>query len=140
MDDDNYDDKCAICLEHLNSRDICRLKPCGHKFCHSCIKVWLNNINEIKKSCPLCRTKANEVAKPSPYYAFNSESYFPVRYSQQYRSGTQALPTGTYEQRLRNILTEEKTKLEQTNAIRPLSNKELRRLLKITREIEALSG
>merc|ERR1712039_269898 len=43
--------KCAICLEEANVRDLVYASPCGHFFCLSCIKEWATRCH----SCPLCK-------------------------------------------------------------------------------------
>lgn len=45
------DETCAICQENLNqvTQPLCIL-ACGHKYCDSCIKTWLDK----NKKCPVC--------------------------------------------------------------------------------------
>ena len=62
----NDDDKCAICLDDLHSRDITTLF-CGHKFHSTCM---MTNVMTNNTKCPLCRQKcisekAEEVSSDS---------------------------------------------------------------------------
>lgn len=48
------EDKCPICCENYNSKDlITKLDNCGHTFHSECLFTWLKN----HESCPCCRSK-----------------------------------------------------------------------------------
>ena len=47
------DRECPICFSE--EIDTMRETVCGHKFCSTCIKLWLDN----NKTCPLCRMEFN---------------------------------------------------------------------------------
>ena len=50
--DVNVNLQCRICWEQYNSdKSIPRMLPCGHTFCHSCLKKLINR----DRSCPTCR-------------------------------------------------------------------------------------
>jgi hypothetical protein len=50
---------CPICLEILETPQLCQLNPCKHSFCYNCITNW------TKKSlrCPLCQDKPQSFTK-----------------------------------------------------------------------------
>jgi hypothetical protein len=51
-DDDEYVNKCGICLEEFENGDECRkILKCNHYFCKNCIEKWLLRCFQ----CPLCR-------------------------------------------------------------------------------------
>ena len=52
----NSNDCCPICYEKMNMDDNILETDCKHKFCESCIKVWL----EQNKTCPFCRMKITD--------------------------------------------------------------------------------
>ena len=48
-------EECPICLEEFDdTKPICMVRPCNHKFHISCIVKW---VDEGKDKCPLCRRK-----------------------------------------------------------------------------------
>lgn len=54
-DDLKNDEKdCVICRETMGEPVT---TPCGHLFCDSCIKAWIQrtSVNSIQLSCPICR-------------------------------------------------------------------------------------
>jgi hypothetical protein len=46
----NQNEECCICLDKGNINDWSIL-PCGHKFHHSCILIWMST----NQTCPICR-------------------------------------------------------------------------------------
>jgi hypothetical protein len=46
---------CAICYDDLNHGHGKKLRNCGHRFCHSCINIWLIN----QPTCPCCRSNVD---------------------------------------------------------------------------------
>ena len=55
--EDDKNDKCQICLDEFDeSSDIVKL-DCGHVFCDTCIKTYLETYNNI---CPLCRKEIDK--------------------------------------------------------------------------------
>jgi hypothetical protein len=123
---------CAICLDPINNMGC--LKPCKHTFCYSCIQIYVSTAGF--KSCPICRSSIQDVVRPNPHCSVVSNGYFPFRYSLQYRSGAPSPSSDSYEQQLTKILTDEKCKLEEIKL--PLSNKQIRRLHHITKELKSL--
>ncbi|XP_051025768.1 tripartite motif-containing protein 60-like [Acomys russatus] len=43
---------CPICLDFFLDPVT---TPCGHNFCHACLSLWWNNVNDIFL-CPVCKT------------------------------------------------------------------------------------
>lgn len=68
----NISDKCAVCLEQVQSATV---TPCGHVFCKDCSLKML----ELGSSCPMCRgalTPLMEVSsKPSEMLLINGKMY-----------------------------------------------------------------
>ena len=56
-------ENCTICLNTINSDDICTLS-CNHSFCKNCLDTWFN---QGKNTCPMCRNNIN-------YFSHNSEN------------------------------------------------------------------
>ena len=50
---------CVICLDSISER--CIAKPCQHSYHYMCILQWL----EVRKSCPLCNARVNELLSPT---------------------------------------------------------------------------
>ena len=51
-------DKCSICREDFEGRDIVRkINSCGHVFHMNCLDTWL----ESHTSCPICRVDLREI-------------------------------------------------------------------------------
>lgn len=46
-------DDCSICLDEINSENIC-VTECNHKYCKDCLEKLLSNEN---LNCPMCRRK-----------------------------------------------------------------------------------
>jgi hypothetical protein len=49
--------QCPVCLEEFASeqtREVEKIKSCGHVFCSQCIRKWLAE----NKRCPLCKSDA----------------------------------------------------------------------------------
>lgn len=52
----NNNEECSICLDNGNINNWSIL-PCGHKFHHSCILIWLST----NQSCPICRLHISNI-------------------------------------------------------------------------------
>ena len=50
--------KCTICQSDVKNTDVIirKINKCQHKFCHECIKQWL----DVSKKCPLCNCRLDE--------------------------------------------------------------------------------
>ena len=54
---------CAICLENLESiYNQSMVSPCLHFFCSDCLDDWIKHACRTT-TCPLCRSKCEEVVK-----------------------------------------------------------------------------
>ena len=54
------DEKCAICLEFLNTKEITRkLKICNHLYCSECIEIWFDK----NHTCPICKIDVRNVSE-----------------------------------------------------------------------------
>tara|TARA_B110000208_G_scaffold189922_1_gene252598 strand:- start:1941 stop:2336 length:396 start_codon:yes stop_codon:yes gene_type:complete len=45
------DNRCSICLENIDKKNMFCFKECKHSFHIECIKKWIN----YNKNCPICR-------------------------------------------------------------------------------------
>ena len=61
LDAENTNGECAICLTDQSIGQMAARMPCGHLFCGSCLKRWLEKSN----TCPVCRY---EVETDNPEY------------------------------------------------------------------------
>ncbi|TDG41807.1 hypothetical protein AWZ03_011764 [Drosophila navojoa] len=59
---------CNICLETAKNAVIC---VCGHLFCWPCLHLWMLTPCDLRRCCPVCRTKL-DITKIIPLYGRNS--------------------------------------------------------------------
>jgi hypothetical protein len=52
--EEELEDNCSICLEHIEMNSTIYHIPCNHKFHMNCLKPHLMNYNRL---CPLCRNE-----------------------------------------------------------------------------------
>ena len=64
-------DKCAICLENLNSQQTYTLQ-CGHCFHTECQILWFRNGNS---TCPTCRSTENIGSLPQCFQRSNQTAF-----------------------------------------------------------------
>ncbi|GMR38197.1 hypothetical protein PMAYCL1PPCAC_08392, partial [Pristionchus mayeri] len=64
---------CSICMSDLNTKLTVVLRPCAHKFHHSCACEWMEtrsirwDRSRDDQSCPLCRTVTTKMEEESGY-------------------------------------------------------------------------
>ncbi len=67
---------CTICLDD-NSKNICTLEPCNHKFHSDCI---ITSLRINGKRCPLCRREYNDILNVNtnilPIYNFENKTFY----------------------------------------------------------------
>nr|GFC97908.1 zinc finger, RING/FYVE/PHD-type [Tanacetum cinerariifolium] len=72
VDEDNGDDynKCVICLEDFEPKEVVTVTPCNHIFHEDCILPWVKSHGR----CPVCRFSFSEKTRESGASSTNNDN------------------------------------------------------------------